>query len=204
MLKLGSHLAGKYRILDGAVLMALIAVAPIVVLGWVNVQALREAAEFARQHPGLGPGQASITELVQLVQIRDFGTVIMLCRFGAAILIPTFVFVAWQSLAPDVRQATTVVAMAAMILPAVAQIATMRASEASFEAGSLAVWLHVSPLTGAWTAISGTLVTTVMMLMPASRYPSFLRQSFGLRALIVILLLALYGHQCYVQAISQF
>ena len=174
----------------GAFLMLVIACIPLGLFGWYEAQAFQATAALVASRGGVPT--PPLTDPAWL-DLRAQGSLLLGARLAIAVLVPMLVYAAWQALAVGARRRTTAVAFVLMHLPALALLIAMRATETSLLASPLAVWLHLAPSIGAGLAVVATMVTTFMLMTPGSRYPLFFGQSYGLRVLLALVLLGLYG-----------
>lgn len=179
----------------GALLMILLAIAPLGALAWYNVDALQAAAAMMAAAGGQPPPAPQNDPA--WVAMRARGTVLLALRFVLALLVPLLVYGVWQNLALGARRRTTLVALATMLLPALVVLISVRASEGGFASTPFADWLHLSPALGSAWCIVATVVSAVMLLTPGSRYPLFFGHSLGLRILLAAVLLGEYFMSAY-------
>lgn len=170
--------------------MVLISLVCLGALAWVHVDKLAAASSFSLSHPDMDKDPSKVTELVTF---RKVGTYLMLGRFIGAIAIPLLVFGLWSMLSGAARKRTTLIAMMAMALPALASLIAMRMTAYTFSDSPIAFWIRMAPSDGGWLCIFGTLTATaVLVIFGIGRSI----RGVGL-AFAALVLLAFYCYLCY-------
>jgi serine/threonine protein kinase len=195
-LELNLGKVGGLSPMAASLIMLLVAALPVGVLAWLNIGAVQSAAQVAAQ-----AGSTPLEKVPDFLALRGTGTALLIARFAVSLLVPLGVFAVWRTLGIGARRRTTLMAMATMLLPALCILIAMRATEGTFAAAPVVErTLHMAPSWGGWWCIVGTLVASIMLLTPGTRYPLFFRYSAGLRVLLAAVLFLLYAYQMWAHA----